>query len=450
MTMRLRSFGYALCNVAVSVGSLPINLFLLYYLTEILGVRATLAGLAVALPKVWDALIDPMLGGWIDRLAVRMRRRWPILVISGLAYVGSLVAVFAIPSSLSMTAIVSLAIVLLIISSIAHTGIGISQFALATEMTSNPVELSKLLAMAAITAQILTVPASALIPLLIDHAGGGEGAYLVMSVQIAAFAAVVLAAFIAMTRRVPVRAATVDTQGLSTWESLKATGNNSAFYSLVALVVCLNGSITIQMGFLPFANQYVLGGSAATLSLLQAALGLSVVAGMLASPFLARRYQTIPSMRACNLLSVAALLAMFFASYGPVWMTVAAISIMGFGAGVIGVLIQTAILTAARMPTNVGLTIALGFYLGIMVAAIKLGGSAGSLVSGQFLALIGFQSGGAAQTETALFGLRLGYTAVPCILTLIGSFFLFRTVLPMGQDTADMPDETRPEPAAAV
>ena len=56
----------------------------------------------------------------------------------------------------------------------------------------------------------------------------------------------------------------------------------------------------------------------------------------------------------------------------------------------------------------------------------------------------------AAQTETALFGLRLGYTAVPCILTLIGSFFLFRTVLPMGQDTADMPDETRPEPAAAV
>ena len=68
--MRLRSFGYALCNVAVSVGSLPINLFLLYYLTEILGVRATLAGLAVALPKVWDALIDPMLGGWIDRLAL--------------------------------------------------------------------------------------------------------------------------------------------------------------------------------------------------------------------------------------------------------------------------------------------------------------------------------------------------------------------------------------------
>src|SRR3546814_14928160 len=115
-----------------------------------------------------------MLGGWIDRLAVRMRRRWPILVISGLAYVGSLVAVFAIPSSLSMTAIVSLAIVLLIISSIAHTGIGISQFALATELTSNPVELSKLLAMAAITGQILTAQASAPIPRILHHAGGGS------------------------------------------------------------------------------------------------------------------------------------------------------------------------------------------------------------------------------------------------------------------------------------
>lgn len=425
----VRVGGYALCNVAMSVGALALNLFLLYYLTEVRNVPASLAGLAVALPKVWDALIDPMFGGWIDRLAVRLRRRYPIVIVAGVIYACSLFGVFALPATLAMWQIVTLTVVLLIASSVAHTGIGVSQFAIATEMTGGTVDLSRLLAIAAISAQVLTVPAGAVLPLIIANAGSGAHAYAVMGMQVAAFCTAALALFIVATRRVAVRPTTADTAGLGTWASLRATAANKSFYQLVALVVCLNGSITIQMGFLPFANKYVLAGSAGTLSLFQSTLGLSVVAGMVSSPFLARRYGAIPSMRACNLLSVAALIGMFAASYLSAPWTVCAFALAGFGAGVIGVLIQTAILNAARLPLRIGVAVALGFYLGIMVAAIKLGGSAGSLISGQLLNVIGFRSGGGVQSAETLLGLRLCYTLVPCLLTLAGSWFLFRTRL---------------------
>src|SRR4051812_45619152 len=69
---RWSRLGYAMGTSGMTIGATPTNLFLLYYLTEIAGLRAGLAGIAIAIPKIWDAIVDPMFGGWIDRCAIRM------------------------------------------------------------------------------------------------------------------------------------------------------------------------------------------------------------------------------------------------------------------------------------------------------------------------------------------------------------------------------------------
>ena len=67
---------YALGSVGTGgFGTLP-GLVLVYYLTDTLGVTALLAGVLVTLAKVWDVMIDPIIGARSDR-GSRRRPRCP-------------------------------------------------------------------------------------------------------------------------------------------------------------------------------------------------------------------------------------------------------------------------------------------------------------------------------------------------------------------------------------
>jgi len=431
--------GYGLCNVAVSLGLLPINLLLLYYLTQIAGIPGALAGSIIALPKVWDALIDPMFGGWVDQVSIRMRRRAPAILISALVFAASLAGIFALPAHLPVYTVAVIAIVLLILSSVAQTAIGVSQYAIATEMTTNSVELSTLLATATIAAQVSSVIASPALPFLVSATGGGKTGYTMMAASIAAVVLAALVLFVLSVRKVPVRVTGTDPQTISIWKSLRKTIGNATFYNLIGLIVCLNGSIVIQLGLLPFANQYVLHGNTGTLALLEGVLGGAVLAGMVMTPFIVRYMHALTAMLIAN-ICVATLMALLLAAtYGPLWMTLLGLGLIGAGSGVVGVLIQTAILEAAQKALPDGTVVALGFYLGIMVASMKLGSSAGSFVSGQMLLFVGFVNGATVQSAGAITGIRIGYTLVPCLFVLLATWSLYRGWLRENRSSA--PDE---------
>ncbi len=425
-SFRPRWLGYTLCNIGVTWGSLPLNLLLLYYLTQVAGIPAGLAGLVIALPKIWDALVDPMFGGWIDQWSMRIGSRAPAIAIATLVFAATLAAVFALPPGLPVYQVATIAVLLLILSSVAQTAIGVSQFAIATEMTKGSGELSGLLALATITAQILSVAGSVALPLLVADLGGGARGYSLMAMVMAGVVALALFGFILSTRAIPVRTASGDPETRLIWRSLRRTVGNKSFYNFLGLVVCVNGSVVIMLGFLPFANQYVLHGDAGTLAFLEGTLGITVVIGMALAPFLLRRITAVTAMLVSNIATLVAMTLLLVASYGPIAATYAVLAVVGLGSGVVGVLIQTSILDAAQRKLADGTVVALGFYLGIMVASIKLGSSAGAFVSGQLLNLFGFVSAAATQSPQAMIGLRLGYTIVPSLFVLVGTIFLYR------------------------
>lgn len=76
------------------------GLVLIYYLTDTLGIAALAAGAVVTLAKVWDVVIDPVIGGLSDRaLMVRGSRRGPmILGVIGLPV--AFLATFSVPAGL--------------------------------------------------------------------------------------------------------------------------------------------------------------------------------------------------------------------------------------------------------------------------------------------------------------------------------------------------------------
>lgn len=80
---RLRAqIGFGAGGVAVGALTVGLNSFLLIYYSQVLGLAPSLAGLALALALLVDAVSDPLVGLWSDRTRSRLGRRHPFLIAS--------------------------------------------------------------------------------------------------------------------------------------------------------------------------------------------------------------------------------------------------------------------------------------------------------------------------------------------------------------------------------
>jgi len=80
-------------------GTLP-GLVLVYYLTDTLGVAALAAGVFVTLAKVWDVVIDPVIGAWSDREFAATGSRRRLMVLGGVLIPVFFTLAFAVPPDL--------------------------------------------------------------------------------------------------------------------------------------------------------------------------------------------------------------------------------------------------------------------------------------------------------------------------------------------------------------
>ena len=95
---RRRLLGYGVGSVGTGVFSAVPGLLLLYYLTDVLGVSAAIAGAVLVVPKAWDVVLNPIVGAASDREAVRTGRRTRLLLIGGATLPFLFAAMFAVPA----------------------------------------------------------------------------------------------------------------------------------------------------------------------------------------------------------------------------------------------------------------------------------------------------------------------------------------------------------------
>lgn len=73
--------------------------YVLFYYKQVLGLSGTLTGLAIALSVVWDAVSDPLVGAWSDKLHSRWGRRHPPMIGSVIPLALCFVALFSPPAA---------------------------------------------------------------------------------------------------------------------------------------------------------------------------------------------------------------------------------------------------------------------------------------------------------------------------------------------------------------
>lgn len=128
---------YGFGQLAEGVHNEALGIFLLFYYREVLGLSGTLAGLALLLALLADAVSDPVVGVWSDRVRTRLGRRHPFMYASLLPLGVCYCAVFVPPAGLSGMALFAWLTSALIASRLAMTLFHVPHMALGAELSDD-------------------------------------------------------------------------------------------------------------------------------------------------------------------------------------------------------------------------------------------------------------------------------------------------------------------------
>jgi glycoside/pentoside/hexuronide:cation symporter, GPH family len=190
--------GWAIGESAIACHMAIISVYLLFYLTEVHHFPGALAGTLILIPRVWNLVTDPLMGGISDRVKSRWGRRRPFLLAGAVVWALSYVAMFWMPIELTLA---QKTVWFLVTYLGVNTGLSLYHVpysAMVAEMTRSTEERLTLLSCKEIAARasvLLTVMASPLIvsaapsPLIGHHRIGLAAGCLILLSGLVAFVA---------------------------------------------------------------------------------------------------------------------------------------------------------------------------------------------------------------------------------------------------------------------
>lgn len=130
-------------DLSTSIPLAILMFFQLYFLTDIAGLRPDLAGYAVGLPRIWDAINDPLFGLISDRIRTRWGRRRVLLLFGSVPLGLSFIFMWLVPG-LSQVGLAFYYAIVFILFDTAFTVVHVGYNSLTPEMTSDYDERSSL------------------------------------------------------------------------------------------------------------------------------------------------------------------------------------------------------------------------------------------------------------------------------------------------------------------
>ena len=141
------------------------GLVLVYYLTDTLGVSVVIAGIAITVAKIWDVIIDPVIGSLSDRSAITHGSRRRPMILGAVTLPVFFTLTFAAPAGLPPVASAIWVTVFFLLSATAFSLFQVPYIALPAELTDDYDDRTRLLTWRVV---VLTIA------ILLFGAGGPE------------------------------------------------------------------------------------------------------------------------------------------------------------------------------------------------------------------------------------------------------------------------------------
>jgi Na+/melibiose symporter-like transporter len=153
---------YAAGQAAEGIKNEAFTLFLLFYYTQVVGLSGVLAGRAILIALLFDAITDPLIGVVSDRLRSSWGRRHPFLYAAPLPLAVGFYLVFAPPSGLSQLGLFAWLTAFAVLTRTAMTLFHVPHLALGAELSTDYEERTRIVTLQHVFARVGSAGAGAL------------------------------------------------------------------------------------------------------------------------------------------------------------------------------------------------------------------------------------------------------------------------------------------------
>lgn len=415
---RAIKLGWAIGQFAIASHMAIISVYLMFYLTDVHGMPGTLAGTLVLIPRLWNIVTDPLMGGISDRWRSRWGRRRPFLLAGCIVWGLAFAAMFWIPGHYDQT---QKATWFFICYFVVNTGLSLYHVpysAMAAEMTRDYDERISLAGYKEIAARVsvmITIMAS---PLLVQQAPDALTGY--RWVGIATGGLIMLSGLVTFiaTERAP--AVAFQNQTLSWLEQLRTFRANRPLFVLSSAYLLSSAGDAFYSAMLIYFITLSLGQSAELMGVLYP---LGSLTAILMTAVWARIGVRQGKNRACILAFAAAAATFLLAltvSDSRTWMMFPLMVLIG--ASFSGVFL----LPSAMVPDTVEYDERIsgqrreGTIYGAWVFVQQTGMACGTFLVGVYLDVIGHRSDASSTVPSEALIIKLGFALVPAALLLTG------------------------------
>ncbi|BDA80035.1 putative symporter YagG [Leptospira kobayashii] len=431
--------GYASAEVGITAVQLFTQIYLLKYYTETIGLIPSLAGIALAISVIWDAVSDPLMGNISDRTESRMGRRRPYILFGGIFLSLSILILFSPPEITSQLGKFLYLLTTYLLVNTAMTIISVPHIALGGELSFERNERTSIFGWRLFFSNIgmlvgMIVPAA-----ILQSLGDETSKENIMSSRIGAgeivSGVIVFTSVLAflVTKGKDNTVAKEENQS-SFFVSLYSVFKNKVFLVLLVAFIVAGIGRTFNTAIALYYYQYRLGLKESDV-ILNIMLPFFMVL-MCSIPFwvwMAKKFgKKIPAFSGVFLLGLLTVIAYPLFPYGEIRPPLLVAFLGGIFAG--SILIMDSILTDVvdydELKTNRKRE---GLYFGFWKMGVKFSQAFGIALSGFLLDIIGFDANLPTQSEEVGFSLAMIFGPGVGFFFIVGSL-IFLFLFPLTDD----------------
>lgn len=416
----LERVSYGLGDTASNLTFTFVNVFLMIYYTDVVGLSPVAVGTLFLVARIWDAINDPIMGIIIDKTNTKWGKSRPYFLWMAIPYGLIAIMMFSVPE-LSESGKLIWAYITYIAYGMVYTAINIPLSAILPSMTDDVQERQEVTSVRMTLAQIGGLIVNMGGPMLVIALGAGNAAngYQYTMILLASIAVVL---FIVTFKNVRERVKPVNEKPLPISEGVKAIKGNWPWLISLLLNFVMWFSLIMKMSTTVYFLKYNL--QRPELASIVLPLGSLMILTIAITPIFTKRMGKRNTMIMGNVIAILGYLLVIIAPTSiPMVMASAAISALGTGfiAGIIFALMAD--------------TVDYGEYIsgvraqGLLFAAssfgVKLGMGVGGAVVGYILAGTGYDGAAAVQSAEALNGILINYAWAPIIGAVLSIVLLY-------------------------
>ena len=408
--------GYGIGDIGSNIFIVSTGMFLLFFLTNVLGVEPALAGLALLLPKLWDVISDPIMGAISDATSSRWGRRRPYLLYAALPFGLVFFLLFIAPQTQSQIATAFWVGTLFALSCTAFTVFNIPYSAMVAEMTADYNERMSVTSFRMVGSSIGVLLAGGLAMPLVELGGGGAAGFRMMGLNFGIL--ITLFSLMSFWGTRGTRTLQVEKHQIPVKEQLRIAFRNTPFKRLMGMYALQSLAIGILMAGQIYYVKYVMGMSEAMVGMVSAVLFITAIVFIPVWVKVGVRMGKIRAYKLGIAILVVMLFSLLFTQPSQTLLFFVQMFILGIGFS------SFQLFPFSMLPDTIefdelqsGMRRE-GIFSGVWASGQKTAYAVGPSLIGFTLSLTGFAVGGD-QPESVAWGIRLIFCVVTALLFLL-------------------------------